>query len=581
MTEKLTVATERIDDIPILLAQLDQMQIARLINTHFSTHGNWQGLSLGSLISGWLTFILSEANHRLNHVQPWAQQRLATLQACLDKQLRALDCSDDRLATALDYLSDDGHWENFERALNERSLRVYDLHPQRVRVDSTTAKGYVAVSAEGWFQFGHSKDHRPDLPQVKINLSVLDPLGLPLTTTVVSGEKADDPLYIPEIKRVQQTLRQAGVTYVGDCKMAALATRAYLAASGDYYLCPLPSLQVTKAQLQALLPPLSGGKQVLTPILAEASASESPPTKIAEGYEYTVELTAQTGTEVISWSERRLVVRSLKQAEIQQKSLNERLGRAVAEIAALNERRQGKKRFSREAELQEAVEQIIARRGVKGLVALNYETQIATRAVRRYGSRPAEVRQQSQVQVTTRIAEVALAEAERQLGWRVYATNQPARLLSMQQAVQAYRGEYLVERGFSRLKGKPLSLTPIYLESAARVLGLIRLLMIGLRVLTLIEFVARRQLHKEGSRLAGIYAGNPKRATQRPTAEMMLRVFEGITLTRISEAGSRLAHLTPLTEVQKRILKLFGLSTDVYLCLAQHFSKPLLKMSEP
>ncbi|MEW6735851.1 MAG: hypothetical protein AB1489_31450 [Acidobacteriota bacterium] len=72
------------------------------------------------------------------------------------------------------------------------------MQPSRVHIDSTTAKGYVDVSAERLFQFGHSKDHRPDLPQIKINISALDPLGLPLTTTVWSGEVADDPLYIPE-----------------------------------------------------------------------------------------------------------------------------------------------------------------------------------------------------------------------------------------------------------------------------------------------------------------------------------------------------------------------------------------------
>ncbi|MGH8604847.1 MAG: hypothetical protein ACREXR_19305 [Gammaproteobacteria bacterium] len=52
-----------------------------------------------------------------------------------------------------------------------------------------------------------SLDHRPDLPPVKISLSALDPLGLPLTTTVVSGECADDPLYVPEIKRVLAAAR--------------------------------------------------------------------------------------------------------------------------------------------------------------------------------------------------------------------------------------------------------------------------------------------------------------------------------------------------------------------------------------
>jgi transposase len=42
---------------------------------------------------------------------------------------------------------------------------------------------------------GHSKDHRPDLPQVKVIQAVLDPLAMPLVTDVVAGGRADDPLY--------------------------------------------------------------------------------------------------------------------------------------------------------------------------------------------------------------------------------------------------------------------------------------------------------------------------------------------------------------------------------------------------
>jgi transposase len=77
------------------------------------------------------------------------------------------------------------------------------LKSRQVRLDSTTAKSYVGVSEDGLFQFGLSKEHRPDLPQLKISQAVLDPLGLPLTTTIVSGESADDPLYLPEIRKVQ------------------------------------------------------------------------------------------------------------------------------------------------------------------------------------------------------------------------------------------------------------------------------------------------------------------------------------------------------------------------------------------
>jgi transposase len=63
--------------------------------------------------------------------------------------------------------------------------------------------------------------------------------------------------------------------------------------------------------------------------------------------------------------------------------------------------------------------------------------------------------------------------------------------------------------------------------------GLIRLLSIALRVFTLLEFVGRRQLAAEQVKLAGLYAGNPKRATVRPTAERMLETFQEITLTLI------------------------------------------------
>ena len=69
---------------------------------------------------------------------------------------------------------------------------------------STPRRLAAYVTPEGLFQLGHSKDHRPDLPQVKIAMSVLDPLGLPLTTTVVAGQTADDPLYLPEIAKVRQ-----------------------------------------------------------------------------------------------------------------------------------------------------------------------------------------------------------------------------------------------------------------------------------------------------------------------------------------------------------------------------------------
>ena len=61
--------TERVDDIPLLLAQMDKMNITALLNQLFPMYGNWRGLSFGETVVVWLAYILSEGDHRLNSVQ--------------------------------------------------------------------------------------------------------------------------------------------------------------------------------------------------------------------------------------------------------------------------------------------------------------------------------------------------------------------------------------------------------------------------------------------------------------------------------------------------------------------------------
>src|SRR5207249_9809053 len=112
-------------------------------------------------------------------------------------------------------------------------------------------------------------DARPALPQVEVMQAVLDPLGMPLATDVVSGEHADDPLYVPCIARVQASLGRRGLLYVGDCKMASRATRAFIAAPGDCYLCPLPQVQLAEGELDAALEAVWRGEQLLRSVMRE------------------------------------------------------------------------------------------------------------------------------------------------------------------------------------------------------------------------------------------------------------------------------------------------------------------------
>jgi transposase len=150
----------------------------------------------------------------------------------------------------------------------------------------------------------------------------------------------------------------------------------------------------------------------------------------------------------------------------------------------------------------------------------------------------------------------------------------PHQTLSLEQAVLAYREEYLVERGFGRLKGKPLSLSPMYVQSDQRAIGLIHLLSLTLRLLTMLEWRCHQRLADQHESVAGLFAGNPKRTTRRPTAEALLQAFRLIYLSVVTLGQQTHRHITPLSEVQQRILVLPGVSSALYDRLAAESLKP-------
>ncbi len=403
-------------------------------------------------------------------------------------------------------------------------------------------------------------------------LATLDPLGLPLATEVLSGERADDPVYLPAIARVRACLKTPGLLSVGDCKMAALDTRASIQAHADFSLCPLSALHVSAEQLSQKLVALRESLQPLSTV--ERTGADGQPHCIAQGYDYSEVITAQSEGTSYTWTERRLLVQSLAAAHSAELGLRRRLSQAQKALSDLLVRRQGKPVLSDRAAVEQAVADTVAHFGVARLLAVTVSEQVTEQPTRTYRNRPATVRTSRQLTISSDVEPEALASAIEQLGWRVYATNQAADGLSVPQAVEVYRDEYLVERNFGRLKGHPLSLSPMYVERDDHATGLVRLLSIALRILTLLEFVVRRQLAQERAALAGLYAGNPKRATTHPTTERLLEAFQEITLTIVGEPHQTRRHVTALSALQQRVLALLAFTPTIYTQLCGDSSEP-------
>lgn len=572
MKKPTILKTERVDDIPLLLAQLERMGVQELLDQHFPTHGNWQGLSLGQVAIVWLSHILSQADHRMNQVQSWAEQRIESLGIILGQEVRALDLSDDRLESVLFNLSKNESWSSFEQALSQRQLQVYDLKPERVRLDSTSVSGFWDENKEGLFRYGHSKDHRPDLPQMKLMMATLDPLGLPIASEIVAGNSADDPLYEPAIAQVRKTLGQREMLYVGDCKMGSIGTRYFIQAGNDYYLCPLSKTQVRTEELtKYVAESKEAGIELENISYAYANGKT---VVIAKGYEQVYSCSLKHEKEEISWSERRLIVYSIAHGQSQKQALQSRIETAQKNLELLNQNRLGKKPSKDFQEFIQAAEEIIKKNRVQSLFNVSFTEDIEQIHQRKYKERPAGVIEKRTFQVKYTIESDKVEQQMELLGWRVYATNHPEKELSLADAVVAYRQEYLIEHCFGRLKGQPLSLRPMFLQREDHIKGLMRLLSIGLRLLTLVEFQVKRALEVDKSKLDGIYSGNPRRATAQPTTERLLANFKEITMVFIALGTEIYTELTTLNPLQQRILQLLNFPIDIYIRLSSQSDDP-------
>jgi transposase len=293
----------------------------------------------------------------------------------------------------------------------------------------------------------------------------------------------------------------------------------------------------------------------------------------AEGYECerTCEAPGATG-DAAPWRERVLVLRSPMHADQQAAGLEKRLCQAETQLAALTPPRgRGKRQMTDEATLVAAIDLVLTEHRVHGLRSVTWHKQVE-RSTHYVGRGRGSVHREKRVIEQTRshmthIARQAdpIAALRQRFGWKAFVTNAPPKQLSLQEAVLCYRHEYRVERLFNRLKSW-VHIAPLFVKLNDQIEGLTYLLTLGVRVLTVMEFVLRRSLQTDQTKLPGLHPENKPKMTDKPTAERILKAFADVSLTIIKNAVGEdiLRRLTSLSGLQEAILQRLGLDASLY-----------------
>ena len=551
--------SERVDDLPLILHWLKEMQVAEILDRMLpKEHKNRVGLSYGQLSVLLLVYIVTQSDHRLSHVEAWVLAHHQTLKSITGWSIQDKDASDDRLADLLRVLGSAENRGEIEEAMGRYLVRAYELPTEVARCDSSSFSVYHQKT-EGepekpLLNYGHSKDHRPDLLQYRHALGTLDPAGIPLVSATLPGNESDDSIYYPFWVGLASAIGHRDFLYIADSKAGNYSTRAQIHQARGTYCFPLPMTGCSPERLKqwVLSPPPV--QNIVLPgqvLLAVGVGFEIPLCTMWQ---------ANPNSPWSRWEERYLVIRSDSFAKKHLSRLEKRLERTTQALEKLST-----KPFSDCCVLKNKVNAILKQHHSEDYFNITIETKSIIRQAsvgRPNLKQPKPQITIEQFKLQYQVNSVSTEEARKLCGWRIYVTNASQERLSLTQAVTYYREQWQLEHGFHRFKRGNLPALPIYLQDEKRIVGLMSLLTIALRLFTLVEFVVRQQLQaQESPLLAGLYAGNPKRNTSNPTTEQLLRAFNGLTLYFLKDGT---AEISPLNPLQKKILDLMRIPISIY-----------------
>jgi transposase len=555
---------ERIDTIPLIIGFLKQMGVQETIDGIFKPHGNWSGLSYGQLAVVFITYVLHSLTHHFSGVESWVEQHKRVIERASGWKIGEKDATDDRIGRMSEVIgeTDQGIFE-VQQMIGGKIISCYQLPTEFARYDTTSFNVYhdVEDAKKGILQFGHSKDHRWDLLQFKQGLGTLDPVGVPIMSETFAGNRADDICYVPAWRRMARIIGNPDFLFIADCKAASHETRSLISHGKGYYLFPLPMTGDTPQYLKDLV---LNSEQMFQEIVLEPRDDDEERKVVGKGFvvNKSQDAVLESG-QVYQWQEKWMISCSNAHAKRQKIAFTERLNKAYSKLTNL-------KPTSKDTQetFRKRADKILETHSAEGYLSVDV-TEVVTPQKKYIGrgrpgpKTPFEWVDKKEFFLKVAKNEEAIEQFRKLAGWRIFVTNEAK--MSLNQSARYYRDEWQVERGFHRFKRGHIPALPLFLRIEERIKGLMLFLTIALQVLTLMEFVSRRELSKNKESISGLVPGNPKMKTARPTAERLLAQFDNLHLL-IQVRGKKISGVVveELTALQKRILSLLQLPESMY-----------------
>lgn len=579
---------KHIGSAPILKALIQKMDFIQVIDRNLLLDPRRLGPTHGETVAGMVACV-AQGICALYRIEQFAQEE--SLLQTLFPQYEAKAWHDDHLGDTLDAIGKCGPFA-LQGAVTAHLLQVFDIRVDQIHYDTTSFKVFgryqredEAVEAKKPAEDGspdastpprlavrlvrgHSKDHRPDLNQVKGGLAVSADGSVPLIWQPQDGNRADVSTYVDYWLQVKEIVGSTDFLFVGDCKLAAQENLITILKHQGRFLAPLPGYAGIERQVEEWVFPNTVEELILR---QDASGKKVWYRGFCRPYTLVDSEDRPYPCHV------HLVFHPRLRAE-KQASLERRLHKTQTFLEGLPQRL-GKRKLKS----QEAIEQIV-QATLKHYHTAEFVTYqiISTETMHKRDlgrGRPGP---------EASYKEVPQGQWRVQWQWNTSAIDKAHVLggyfplitcdleLTTAEAVSVYKEQYHPEQRFKWLKGAGI-LAPVLLKKPKRIEAFFFVVGLVLQLFTLVEREVARQIAQSGEPVIGL---KPNRLPDyRPKTEEMLHAFCHINVTTVVLANDPAEIImNPLNPLQRRLLQLMGLDELIYTL--EYLNRPLVEVMD-
>lgn len=435
-------------------------------------------------------------------------------------------------------------------------VRLTNLDLSQIHNDSTTIKAYGKIPGRTRtglkLEYGHSKDHRPDLKQIVYSLTISADGAVPVHYKTYEGSRTDDTTHIETWNKLCKISGNTSFLYVADSKVCTEKQLSYIAGRGGRVVTIMPE---TWGEVEVFKNELRRKKKRRTIIWRRAIPGHSDQIEYFSCYKG--DHRTLKGNYKIHW------IFSSEKKKRDHQNLDKVLKKAEYDFAQLSGKLNTRK-LKTQKDILKKVNDILEERGVKNYfhIALidireEYKKQIGLgRPGRKTKYRTVSKKIYSLSYTRNR---KTLKEEKNVEGLFPLLSTDPE--ITAKQALLAYKYQPRLEKRFTQFKNIHKA-APLLFKKIERVEGIMFLFFVALMLQAVIEREVRQKMKDKNILALPIYPEH--RIAYHPTTAKIFDRFDGISIYHLKQGRKTKTYQDELSELQKKIIDILGMSEKEY-----------------